>query len=287
MPCHHHDGRSLRNQESIYEDLSGVKTLIISALRHESTHIHFGVDEAIAFGNRISAERVWLTHIAHEMDHQTENAVLPENVRLSYDGLEISLLSAFQKVPYQCLVIRDEDSFKVLLCSAEDAKSFETLLQDTDQSLPEGRSMFLIRPPLKPILGRSGPQVVSGNQSLPPEVSSHPKLRREMVQILFLMRHFFLDLNEEEWIQELTKWMDSVPDRAPYRDFYEKHVLRTRSIPFTSQAGSTKFLSRSIAFFAGKLSLGLDDFSQENKRDNHAHRIKIDVIATLKKLFHR
>lgn len=76
--------------ETIYEDLSGIKTLIISALRHESTHIHFGVDEAVAFGKRVGAEKVWLTHIAHEMDHEKENAILPENVRLAYDGLEIS-----------------------------------------------------------------------------------------------------------------------------------------------------------------------------------------------------
>lgn len=74
---------------SIFEDLKGVKWLIISALRYTPSPLHFSVDEAIDFANQLKAERVWLTHLSHDLDHQQVNAYLPAHIRLAYDGLEI------------------------------------------------------------------------------------------------------------------------------------------------------------------------------------------------------
>lgn len=76
--------------ESIFEDLQGVKTLVVSALRHESNSFHFTVDEAVAFAGRVGAKKTWLTHIAHELDHDKTNAELPDGIEMAYDGLEIS-----------------------------------------------------------------------------------------------------------------------------------------------------------------------------------------------------
>ncbi len=76
--------------ETIFDDLKGVKILILSALRFTHSDLHFSVDEALAFAQRSGAAQTWLTHIAHEMDHEKGNAYLPPNVRLAYDGLEIS-----------------------------------------------------------------------------------------------------------------------------------------------------------------------------------------------------
>lgn len=75
--------------ETIYEDLAGVKTLVITALRFTPSPLHFSVDEAIAFADKIGAEHTWLTHIAHDLDHHKTNAYLPSHVRVAYDGLEI------------------------------------------------------------------------------------------------------------------------------------------------------------------------------------------------------
>lgn len=75
--------------ETIYDDLTGVKTLIISALRLTPSPVHFSVDEAIAFSRQIGAEQTWLTHIGHELDHNKTNAYLPEDIRMAYDGLSI------------------------------------------------------------------------------------------------------------------------------------------------------------------------------------------------------
>lgn len=75
--------------ETIFEDLAGVETLVISALRFSSSPLHFSVDEAIAFATRVGADKTWFTHIAHELDHEATNAYLPKNIRLAYDGLKL------------------------------------------------------------------------------------------------------------------------------------------------------------------------------------------------------
>lgn len=75
--------------ESIFEDLRGVDILIVSALRFTHSLVHFSVDEAIDFSKRVGAKQTWLTHIAHELDHEKTTAYLPSNVHMAYDGLEI------------------------------------------------------------------------------------------------------------------------------------------------------------------------------------------------------
>lgn len=77
--------------ETIFEDLSGVDTLILSALRMAPSALHFSVDEAVEFSHKVGAKNVWLTHISHEMDHDKINAYLPEHIKLAYDGLRVSL----------------------------------------------------------------------------------------------------------------------------------------------------------------------------------------------------
>lgn len=75
--------------DEVIEALRGVEVLVVSALRHGLSAMHFGVDEAIAFARRVGATSTYLTHISHELDHGATNALLPSDVRLSYDGLEI------------------------------------------------------------------------------------------------------------------------------------------------------------------------------------------------------
>lgn len=73
----------------IWNSLKGVSHLIISALRFVPTPLHFSVDEAIDFADKVGAEKVWLTHLSHDLDYLQTNAYLPHYVRLAYDGLEI------------------------------------------------------------------------------------------------------------------------------------------------------------------------------------------------------
>lgn len=75
--------------ETIFEDLEGVEKLVISALRFETSELHFSIPEAIQFSKRIGAKETWLTHISHEVDHEKVSQDLPSNVHLAYDGLSI------------------------------------------------------------------------------------------------------------------------------------------------------------------------------------------------------
>lgn len=74
---------------AIFEHLIGVKTLIISALRHDPSPLHFSVQEAIDFAAQTEAEHIWLTHISHDLDHAETNQMLPSHIKLAYDGLEL------------------------------------------------------------------------------------------------------------------------------------------------------------------------------------------------------
>jgi phosphoribosyl 1,2-cyclic phosphate phosphodiesterase len=77
--------------EEVIEKLQGVDILVLSALRHVPTKMHFSIEEAIAFARRVCAKKTYLTHIAHDLDYAGTNAILPFDVRMSYDGLEIPI----------------------------------------------------------------------------------------------------------------------------------------------------------------------------------------------------
>ena len=74
----------------LFKHLTGINTLIVSALRYTPSPLHFSVDEAVDFATQVGAKTVWLTHLSHELDHDKTNAYLPPHVRLAYDGLEIN-----------------------------------------------------------------------------------------------------------------------------------------------------------------------------------------------------
>lgn len=78
--------------ESEFEKLTGVDTLVISALR-KSEHIsHQTLEQALSIAGRIQARQTWLTHMSHEIGlHAEIDQELPPHVSLAYDGLEISL----------------------------------------------------------------------------------------------------------------------------------------------------------------------------------------------------
>lgn len=70
--------------------LEGTETLVLSALRRMPSPMHFSVDEALAFIALIKPKKTYLTHIAHEIDHEVLLKELPHSVSIAYDGLEIS-----------------------------------------------------------------------------------------------------------------------------------------------------------------------------------------------------
>ena len=71
--------------------LKGVKTLILNALRRRPHPTHLSIDEAVAVADEIGAERVWFTHMTHDLEHHETSAKLPPHIRLGYDGLTFSI----------------------------------------------------------------------------------------------------------------------------------------------------------------------------------------------------
>ena len=78
--------------QSEIEKLSGLKVLVINALRIEPHDTHFNLKEALQFIELVKPERTYLTHISHIFGfHQEIEKTLPENVFLAYDNLEITI----------------------------------------------------------------------------------------------------------------------------------------------------------------------------------------------------
>lgn len=76
--------------EKIFSHLRGIDILVLSALRKSKSEMHFNLDEALAFARKVGAKKTYLTHVAHDLDHAKINRKLPQDVRLGYDGLEIT-----------------------------------------------------------------------------------------------------------------------------------------------------------------------------------------------------
>jgi phosphoribosyl 1,2-cyclic phosphate phosphodiesterase len=75
--------------ESSFALLEGLDLLVLSALRYKPHPSHATVEQAVAWSRRIGARRTWLTHIAHELGHEETNSLLPDGIRLAYDGLSL------------------------------------------------------------------------------------------------------------------------------------------------------------------------------------------------------
>ncbi|MBM3198550.1 MAG: MBL fold metallo-hydrolase [Chlamydiae bacterium] len=78
--------------EELAYRLQGIDTLIISAPRKSRSPLHFSIDDALQFASLVRAKKTYLTHIAHEVDHEALEKELPSSVFLAYDGLTLSFL---------------------------------------------------------------------------------------------------------------------------------------------------------------------------------------------------
>jgi phosphoribosyl 1,2-cyclic phosphate phosphodiesterase len=70
--------------------LSGIRTLVLDALRDRPHPTHFSVSEALEVVARLSPDRTYFTHICHDLPHEATCARLPRGVELAYDGLVLT-----------------------------------------------------------------------------------------------------------------------------------------------------------------------------------------------------
>lgn len=74
-----------------WELLSGVRTLILDALRERPHPTHLSLSEATAIAERLGPSRAYFTHMCHDLPHAATCARLPPGVELAYDGLTFGI----------------------------------------------------------------------------------------------------------------------------------------------------------------------------------------------------
>lgn len=75
--------------EESLEQLTNLDILFLDALRHHPHPTHSTVENSLKIVEQLKPRRTFFTHISHDLPHEATNAALPENVRLSYDGLKL------------------------------------------------------------------------------------------------------------------------------------------------------------------------------------------------------
>ena len=69
--------------------LHGVDVMILDCLRYRKHPAHLNLEQSLAYLSQINAKRAYLTHLCHDVDHAVLEGTLPENIRVSYDGLRV------------------------------------------------------------------------------------------------------------------------------------------------------------------------------------------------------
>ncbi|AYN03194.1 MULTISPECIES: MBL fold metallo-hydrolase [unclassified Flavobacterium] len=79
-------------EDAEIDKLKNLKVLVINALRVEPHDTHFNLQEALDFITLVQPEVAYLTHISHVLGfHEEVQKMLPKNVYLAYDNLEITI----------------------------------------------------------------------------------------------------------------------------------------------------------------------------------------------------
>lgn len=71
--------------------LTGLRVLILDAIRDQAHPTHFNVEQALDVVNRVQPAQTFLTHVSHSLEYEETNRRLPDGVELAYDGQVIPL----------------------------------------------------------------------------------------------------------------------------------------------------------------------------------------------------
>jgi phosphoribosyl 1,2-cyclic phosphate phosphodiesterase len=78
----------IKNKER--EKLKNLDVLVINALQIKAHPTHFNLKKALDFIKELNPKKAYITHISHKLGFHVEvELLLPKNVFLAYDGLEI------------------------------------------------------------------------------------------------------------------------------------------------------------------------------------------------------
>src|SRR5918999_3368843 len=72
------------------DGLRDLDVLVLDCLRIRPHETHLWLEKALSYVEELKPERTFFTHISHDIKHERDSKVLPDNVEWAYDGLEIS-----------------------------------------------------------------------------------------------------------------------------------------------------------------------------------------------------
>ncbi|HWF08310.1 MAG TPA: MBL fold metallo-hydrolase [Bryobacteraceae bacterium] len=80
--------------ESSLQMLGGLDVLFLDALRPRPHPTHSTLEKSIETARKLRPRRTFFTHMCHDVGHAATEALLPADIHLAYDGLEITVPSA-------------------------------------------------------------------------------------------------------------------------------------------------------------------------------------------------
>jgi phosphoribosyl 1,2-cyclic phosphate phosphodiesterase len=72
------------------DGLRDLDVLVLDCVRIKPHSTHLCLEEALAYIEELKPKRAFLTHLNHDILHERDSKLLPDNVRLAYDELVVS-----------------------------------------------------------------------------------------------------------------------------------------------------------------------------------------------------
>ena len=79
--------------------LQNLDILMLDALRPKPHPSHSHLEKSIAYVEQLKPKRAFFTHMSHELDHAATELILPDNIHLAYDGLQLTFDIAPEDLP--------------------------------------------------------------------------------------------------------------------------------------------------------------------------------------------
>jgi phosphoribosyl 1,2-cyclic phosphate phosphodiesterase len=77
--------------DATMERLYNLEVLFLDALRYKPHPTHTTLHQAIRYVEELSPKRAFFTHLSHDLPHDHTESMLPDNIRLAYDGLRVTV----------------------------------------------------------------------------------------------------------------------------------------------------------------------------------------------------
>jgi Metal-dependent hydrolases of the beta-lactamase superfamily I len=71
------------------QGLTDLDVLVLDCVRIKPHTTHLGLEEALAYIEKLKPKRAFLTHLNHDIMYARDSRLLPDNVQFAYDGLVV------------------------------------------------------------------------------------------------------------------------------------------------------------------------------------------------------